>query len=80
MRKKDPAGFRGPECLPALLSRDDFGAHDPLQARDLLADRGRRVAEETSGSFERPLVGDRAQSREMPELEADPLGYRIGPH
>ena len=78
--EEDPARLRRPERSAPLLTRDDLRPDDPLEACYLLADRRRRIPEEASGAFERPLVGDRAKSCEMPKLEADPLGHRIGPH
>jgi hypothetical protein len=78
--EQNSAGLRRPERAAALLTRDHLGAHDPLEARDLLADRRGRVPEDAGRAFEGPLVCDRAQGREMPKFETDPVGYRIGLH
>jgi hypothetical protein len=63
------------EQLPRLGQRDrprPSGAldqahvHDPLQRRDLLADRRLRVAELGGSAAERALVGHGLECREMP--------------
>ena len=51
---------------------DETLADDPLEGRDLLADRRLRVAEPLGGSPEGAFLGDRAQGGEVAELDAEP--------
>ena len=51
---------------------DEPLADDPLERRDLLADRRLRVAESFGGAPERALLGDRPQRGEVAQLDAEP--------
>jgi hypothetical protein len=46
--------------------------HDPLEQRDLLADRGLRVAERPRGAAERALAGDGVERGQMADLDPEP--------
>ena len=59
----------GPRAARAV---DQLLADDPLEHRDLLADRRLRVAELLGGAAERALLGDRLQGDQMAELEPEP--------
>jgi hypothetical protein len=45
---------------------------DPLEQRELLADRRLRVAESSRRGAERALAGDRIERGEMANLDAEP--------
>jgi len=63
----------------ASLGALDEAMTDPLlEDRDLLADRGLREAEARRGAAERPFPRDRAESREMSELDAGPTPEAAG--
>ena len=51
---------------------DELLADDPLERRDLLADRRLRVAEPLGRASERALARERLQGGEVPELDAEP--------
>ena len=70
--KEDATRLRQADRLATLLPLDHLGADDPLEARDLLADRGRRVAERERGGLERALSVDRLQGGEVTQVEAQP--------
>ena len=50
-------------------------AGDPLERRDLLADRRLRVAQPVGGAPERALVGDRIERHEVAEFEVPELRH-----
>ena len=57
---------------------DELLADDPLERRDLLADRRLRVAEAARGAAERALLRKRLQRREMAQLDAEPaIGFHL---
>ena len=60
------------DCPRASRSLDELLADDPLERRDLLADRRLRVAKSFSGPPERALAGERLQGGEMPQFDAQP--------
>ena len=51
---------------------DEALPDDPLEGRDLLADRGLGVAEARRGTAERALARNRFESDQMPQLDAQP--------
>ena len=51
---------------------DELLADDPLEGRDLLADRRLRVAERDGGTTERRLTGDGLQRDQVAKLDAEP--------
>ena len=63
----------GPRAARPL---DEPLADDPLERRDLLADRRLRVAEPLGGPAERALVRERLQRGEVAELDAEPY-YQV---
>ena len=60
------------ETFGALRVLDELLADDPLEGRDLLADRGLRVAERDGGATERRLTGDGLQRDQVAKLDAEP--------
>ena len=72
MAQQEHAGFGQRDGAGPAGPFDEPLADDPLERRHLLADRRLRVAEPFGGATERPLVGDRAQRREVAELDAEP--------
>ena len=69
------------EDLPGLGQRDGAGAtgpldeakaDDPLESRDLLRDRGLRIAETLGGLAERAHVRDRLERHQMTQVETHP--------
>ena len=54
------------------MALDEAQPDDPLERRDLLGDRGLRVAELLRGLSERSLVRDRLQRDEVAKIEPEP--------
>ena len=52
---------------------DELLADDPLERRDLLADRGLGVAEPFGRAPERALRGERLERGEVPQLDPEPI-------
>ena len=74
------AGSREPHLPGAAGTVEQRSAHDPFEARDLLADRRLGVAESSRGGSERPLFDDGAEGDEMAELEARQIISRTDAH
>ena len=55
---------------PAAGTVQELQAGGALERRDLLADRGLRVAELRSRSTERPRLDDRLERRQVADLDA----------
>ena len=60
------------ETVRARPGARELLADDPLEGRDLLADRRLRVAERVGGTAERRLTGDGLQRDQVTELDAEP--------
>jgi hypothetical protein len=73
MPEEDPPGLGEPHRLASVLSRDHLYPDHALEPGDLLTDCRRRVPENARRALERSLVRDRAQRRQVPEVEPDPL-------
>ena len=70
--EKELAGLGQRDAARPAGPLDELRADDPLERLDLLADRGLRVAEALGGAPERPLLGDRLERRQMPDLDPEP--------
>ena len=73
MPQQQRAGLCERHGAGAAGALDELLADDALERRDLLADRGLRVAEPGGRAAERALRGDRLQGGEVPDLDAEPL-------
>ena len=72
MTEEQLAGFGQRDRPRPAGPLDELLADDPLERRDLLADRGLRVAEPLCGPAEGALRRDRLQGREVPQFDAKP--------
>ena len=70
--QQERAGLGQRDRARAAGPLDEPLADDPLERRDLLADRRLRVAEPLRGAAERALVRERLQRGEVAHLDAEP--------
>ena len=76
-RRSSVAGLGQRDGPRAAGTVDQPLADDPLQHRDLLADRRLRVAELARGAAERALLGDRLQGDQVTQLEPEPVSVAL---
>ena len=72
MTKEQSAGLGQRDGAGASGALDELLADDPLEGRDLLADRRLRVAEALGGPSEGALARDRLQGGQVPDLDPKP--------
>jgi hypothetical protein len=67
------AGFGQRDRPRATGPLQEPRAYEPLERRDLLRDRGLRVAEGLRGPPERPFLRNSLKRRQMAKLDPEPL-------
>ena len=77
MAEEQRAGLGERDGPRAAGPLDERLADDPLERRDLLADRRLRVSEPVGGASEGSLARDCVERGEMANLDAEPL-IRLG--
>ena len=68
--EQDASGFGQPHRPGAAAAIEHARAHQLLEADDLLADGGLRIAQFVGGCIERPMTSDGVEGHQVAELQA----------